>query len=265
MAPNIVPGLPEPVTLGNDKLSITCPACGQIIASVKDTPSDHEHRSSMRVRLVSHAKVKARNNDAAHQPGETPSSRRKRKDSRKRQQAIESVVIAREDAVKASNTDEYWQRYLPGSTKAAIRIVQGWLTNCYTDVDDIPPAPESVLKPPTTSWENPLVLLENSIFTPLASLPFKERRHYEAVAVGWNIRAVRPECKLNVSKRLVWTKRNNNMIENVCQIPDVKTSLATHWRDASKRIDNERYATDAMPLLNMSSTTQSIKRTRRLL
>ncbi|KAK9233676.1 hypothetical protein V1525DRAFT_174908, partial [Lipomyces kononenkoae] len=192
MAPNVIPGLPEPVSQGNERLSITCPVCDQILTGLRGTQSEREHKGRMRVRLVSHVKGLARNN-VAHQefldrynvskatvklPGTAQEIHRqveRKRKERKRQEAIAAEAMAREEAIKSSGTDDYWQRYLPGTTVTATRIVEAWLVNYYTDAPSVPPSPESVITPPRKNKGNLFALLETSGFTLLATLPVKSR------------------------------------------------------------------------------------------
>ncbi|KAK9364427.1 hypothetical protein V1509DRAFT_636442 [Lipomyces kononenkoae] len=237
MAPNVIPGLPEPVPQGGDKLSIICPVCDQILTGLKGTQSDREHKGRMRVRLVSHVKGLARNRDVAHQefleryngnkatvklPGTTQEIHRqieRKRKERKRQEAIASEAIARQEAIKASGADDYWQRYLPGTTMEATRIVQSWLENYCTDAPSVFPLPESVLAPPTKNTGNLFALLESSGFTLLASLPVKTRYtirdindHLDAVTKTWPWEG---SFERNVQK----------LAERVCHLPDLDANL----------------------------------------
>ncbi|KAK9312677.1 hypothetical protein V1524DRAFT_479013 [Lipomyces starkeyi] len=253
MAPNFIPGLPEPVPQGGDKFSIACPVCDQILTELKGTQSDREHKGRMRVRLVSHVKGLARNSDVAHQGfleryNENKATvklprtaqeihrqiERKRKE-RKRQEAIASEAIERQEAIKASGTDDYWRRYLPGATMTATRIVQSWLENYYTDDPSVSPLPESVLAPPTKNTEHLFALLESSGFSLLASLPVKTR--YTIREINDHLDAVR--------KTWPWEGTFERFVQKVIHVSN--KIVENKWR----LMVND---TDAMQLWGMSST-----------
>ncbi|KAK9258596.1 hypothetical protein V1519DRAFT_433273 [Lipomyces tetrasporus] len=122
---------------------------------------------------------------------------------------------------------------------AASRIVQAWLTNYYKNAPSLPPLPESVLAQPMKNGENPFALLESSGFTLLASLPARTRH---------SIREINDHLDA-ITKTWPWDGTFEQFFQklaaNGCLLPDLDANLATAWRDASKRIENERYRRDA--------------------